>query len=498
MKRGISNIIASVLLVLIVVAAVIIVWLLLLPFLYKNFNSYDLETVIKVHPDHTFLDEKNGLLNIQIESAGSVSPEYLQTIIGFDDGSEVISVNDAPLRNHKMKYSFDLFKSPGKKPVSISFAAIFDREGKITLGERRDLVDKVGQRSGTSSDYCNSKLILSGYNNVSKDDLDEYSTFGSYMATVAASSEIVFVTPPTPANEICSNADPIQVEVDAPTITEEMVLLNFDNSLVLWLRMDDYDGNNVYDSSNYGNDGVSGNPHTPVSGQHGSAFEFNTADKIINVSDCDSLDISQQITLAVWIRVTNPEQNAKIIIKSSSNFNADPWEVYVLDIMLKGAGFYPRFLIGNDVKYSEPDEELFWIVADSEYSVNTWYHIVGVFDGTDMVIYVNGNEQNRSAVNSVKVHAGAADFTHIGNSNQSLLVGGLPTNALTIDGQIDEVMVFNRGLSTAEVKSLYDSSVNPYDTTISVSENKIYSYQAIAVDSTNEVHKSEVRRYLKV
>jgi hypothetical protein len=82
-------------------------------------------------------------------------------------------------------------------------------------------------------------------------------------------------------------------------------------------------------------------------------------------------------------------------------------------------------------------------VAFATINPQQWNHVVGVWDGTTIQIYVNGV-------------AGTSD-TYSGTMTTSnpFEIGRLGTDAFNIDGQIDDVRIYNRALSLAEVKALY-------------------------------------------
>jgi hypothetical protein len=92
-------------------------------------------------------------------------------------------------------------------------------------------------------------------------------------------------------------------------------------------------------------------------------------------------------------------------------------------------------------------------VADNELELQRWYHVVGTWDttapGNEMLLYING--QLDGSRNSC---AGARNYRvglHIGSQINS---GGYP-----IDGVIDEVYVYDRMLSAAEVQALYNDGL---------------------------------------
>jgi hypothetical protein len=76
-----------------------------------------------------------------------------------------------------------------------------------------------------------------------------------------------------------------------------------------------------------------------------------------------------------------------------------------------------------------------------------WTHIVAVHDGTDDIIYINGVETNRKAV--------------AGTLNHTTAVLGLGWNPIDggnfMKGSLDDVTIYNRALSSAEIADLYNA-----------------------------------------
>jgi hypothetical protein len=71
--------------------------------------------------------------------------------------------------------------------------------------------------------------------------------------------------------------------------------------LVAHWKFDEGSGTTALDSSGSGNDGVfDGNPAW-VTGQLGAALEGNGSSDVIRVPHSDSLDISQAVTVALWL-----------------------------------------------------------------------------------------------------------------------------------------------------------------------------------------------------
>jgi len=82
-----------------------------------------------------------------------------------------------------------------------------------------------------------------------------------------------------------------------------------------------------------------------------------------------------------------------------------------------------------------------------------WYHVMALFNewdganGDDIILYVNGTEDNR----------GDSGFNDQPNyDNDPPTIGRDLNDSQFADGIIDDVRVFNRALSAKEVQRLYE------------------------------------------
>lgn len=82
-------------------------------------------------------------------------------------------------------------------------------------------------------------------------------------------------------------------------------------------------------------------------------------------------------------------------------------------------------------------------------STSTWYHVVATYNGSNLNLYVDGSSDATPVAKTGTI-----------NTNDTTLgIGAYITGGLQIPfaGQIDEVAIFNRALSSTEVTALYNS-----------------------------------------
>jgi hypothetical protein len=204
----------------------------------------------------------------------------------------------------------------------------------------------------------------------------------------------------------------------------------------------DVDSGTIKDSWG-GNDGsLSGGVTTGVPGVGGGqAFSFDGSDDAVNIGDV--LGGLSQVTLSAWVKVTGSSSNSNfnIIIGNSG--------AYLLSYQDDSDDFLFRVNLGGS-KYD--------LLADISSVLNMGrYHVIGVWDGSNQYIYVNGTLANQQATSG-----------NMGNtSGKHMILGSLDTTAdgtaqskYMFNGEIDEVRIYNEALSQQQIWKLYNIGRN--------------------------------------
>jgi hypothetical protein len=196
-------------------------------------------------------------------------------------------------------------------------------------------------------------------------------------------------------------------------------------------RFDEGSGTAASDGSTFANDGILEGSPSWIPGVSGSALLLDgNADRVV-IADDDSLDITQNITMAAWIRPT--EIGSQAIVKKAAD--ADGYE---LSTSNSGRLFvrFNRDSAGN----------LFKLLSTSEYPTDgiTWMHVAATFDGQEIKLYVDGVlEVTRAAGGLV-----------IGTNDEDLSIGADFDGNKALAGAVDDVRLFGTALSADEVANL--------------------------------------------
>ncbi len=213
------------------------------------------------------------------------------------------------------------------------------------------------------------------------------------------------------------------------------LLYGQDQSLVLYFSFDDEAVDEATDHSQYRNNGtVEGNPQ-PVTGQFGSALMFDATDDQVVVPTNAMLDIETEITMMLWAK-PGPNLTAdwrNLVGKSPTNVLGNTTFSYSIRTDNSGA---LRFSLNlGSWQY----------VLGPTLEEDTWYHITGTYDGTQLILYVDGESVGTTeASGGINV---TPDPVCIGNLVNA---AGASQNEFW-SGVIDEVRIWDRALGEDEV-----------------------------------------------
>jgi hypothetical protein len=82
-----------------------------------------------------------------------------------------------------------------------------------------------------------------------------------------------------------------------------------------------------------------------------------------------------------------------------------------------------------------------------------WHHVAGVFDNGTLSIYVDGNRE-QLAVGGSTYGTGNTRYGFVGSRSEADVFDGPTGTPWHFDGELDDVRIYNRALSQAEVASL--------------------------------------------
>jgi len=192
----------------------------------------------------------------------------------------------------------------------------------------------------------------------------------------------------------------------------------------------------------YGNDGtLIGGATYDDNGKFGRALSLDGSDDYVSVADHAALDITDEITIKVWIYPEVINTYKTIVAKGDAALGGIN---YGLQIQAETTPGKIRFFINNGVAYV-------WFDCTATVSVNTWSHIAVTFDDTTDAVncYVNGAAAGSGSIATQDLTANGESLD-IGR-HRHLTLGA----SQYFDGLIDELEIWNRELTAAEIADNY-------------------------------------------
>ncbi|MCG2719257.1 MAG: hypothetical protein L6266_00760, partial [Nanoarchaeota archaeon] len=260
------------------------------------------------------------------------------------------------------------------------------------------------------------------------------------------------------------------------------------NVLLLHFNNDSSVGENrtyVYDwSGNNNHATVLNTTYNSTGGKFDGGYEFympfdvnNPENESIEVQDSDSLDLSTEGTVEIWVKPS---------LKSTSTYK-------IWSVLSKGDHYYdeeaPYSLLIQSTNYGPSCKFYLYLVNNlSQWqSLQTtetyncdgsqWYHIVATWNGSIVNLYVNGTLDISAVQTKIPF-----------NSDRKLRIGKNSITGLTYNGTIDELAIYNRALTAEEIA--IHAGIKPNNTAQTWTINNIndgnFKYNCLSSDNTSE------------
>ena len=207
---------------------------------------------------------------------------------------------------------------------------------------------------------------------------------------------------------------------------------------IAWWKFDEGNssGTLAYDSSINGNHGtIYGASSTE--GKINRALSFDGVNDYVNAGN---IDVSGNITVEAWAKPSASVQSNRWIVAKGAwadDQNGDAW------LGTKTGGYLGFAVKINGTIYRADDT----VVP----TANTWYHIIGVWDGSNVKFYKNGTLVASTLISG----------TRPANSH-NVWVGSYQGTNAQFAGLIDEVRIYNYARTADEIRTDYNAGMSTY------------------------------------
>jgi hypothetical protein len=178
-----------------------------------------------------------------------------------------------------------------------------------------------------------------------------------------------------------------------------------------------------------------------IVGHHGQAYIFDGVDDCVTVPDPGVFQVPR-FTLSLWAHQTMTRigsQISKFLGPAGGTNNS--WQLETGD----GTVSSPV----DGISFTTNPNLYLWS-APGTVKVGQWQHLAATFDGTNLVLYVDGAVAATATSGAINYDSGAV---WIGCDDNS----GGPAYDEAYSGALDEVQIYDRALSAAEIQLLASS-----------------------------------------
>lgn len=234
---------------------------------------------------------------------------------------------------------------------------------------------------------------------------------------------------PAPTGETKTSTD--EKDADQPVTAAGAAFdPNSDPNLVAWWKLD----GDATDSSGNNLDGKPVGEPAWTPGRIGGAVQLDGADDYVDCGNPPQLAIRAQLTVACWVKIEAFTRSWETILaKGDTSYRLS---------RSRGASRTAHFACDGT---EPPPAQLNGgtVLADDR-----WHHVAGVFDGSNMILYVDGREEARKPASGP-----------IAATEHPFLIGeNAEATGRFLRGLVDDVRVYNRALKPEEIETL----VGPY------------------------------------
>nr|WP_082535520.1 LamG-like jellyroll fold domain-containing protein [Nonomuraea pusilla] len=240
------------------------------------------------------------------------------------------------------------------------------------------------------------------------------------------------------AGNLSPSSNEVSAAVTAPPATP---------GLVAAYGMNEGSGSIVGDSSGQHNTGAASDT-TWANGKHGKALSFNGASSWVTVPHAQSLRLANTLTLSAWVRPAAVDAWHTVLMKE--NASGPAYGLYA------SYGGVPLGWLSNATTFKS-------VVGDDPLPINEWSHLAVTYNGTIITLYLNGTQIDQTPMTG-----------NLADDGGVLRLGG---NNIWLDefysGLIDEVRIYNRVQTAAEIQADMNAPIGAAATSTATQQQRL-------------------------
>jgi acetyltransferase-like isoleucine patch superfamily enzyme len=174
----------------------------------------------------------------------------------------------------------------------------------------------------------------------------------------------------------------------------------------------------------------------------------------VSVPHSPALDQAGSFSLSGWVNLRSFREH-NVVSKDTASNGLSNYHLAVIGdrvwlVLTFNSAAQPVSILPRDVATIFCDPGLCWVRGATSVGTGSWHHVAGVYDNTakTMTVYLDGIEDGEGEFNTVGSPQLNSQTVQIG-VRKATQFGGPGTN-----GKIDDVRIYNRALSDAEIAEL--------------------------------------------
>jgi hypothetical protein len=426
--------------------------------------------------EQTAVDSIHGAISIGDDGGRFMPIWYETTTDTLETSNATVEIEISPLVPPDVTISKPLNTTLDEAVVTFNITTSRNSTAVYSLDGGVNNVTMTANSSDTGFTATNTSIADGGYRvsyyvkDARRDDIRNFSEsvdFGVSTVVPDTTAPNVTFQGDTPANASTQTHDSIVINFSTSDDSEHYAFVDFDDDLVLYLRMDSANSTTVLDESGYSTNGVMiGNTFINTSGRYGNTSHFDGAGDRIEIATLGThLNQSNNLTFAFWMK-----NNAPATFRNPFSFGSSAF----------------RFEVGN------PTTNLHIYSAGITGTVtctaclvadNVWKSIIFTSNSTSWELYIDGN-LNESGATTGGLNVENSSTLYLGQRNTVLGAWS---------GSVDEVIILNRTITANEVAVLYNASANEYYRNFTGLSDADHTFDAYAVDLAGNLNDSETR-----